>query len=434
MKRWSVTFLALGLAASALAAVTTFTGPRHTAVGPAESANPAAAKKKPTLSDNDLGFNLISTARKNLATARENLRKAQDAGLPAEKIRQQRQAVKRRRTELDKAYTTAVGDFRKAAERNDAEGCYNLGLCFLNGNGVAVNEEEACHLFEKAAFNYERRFEYDPAVRLEAARVQDEKLDAQEARAISGYAAALYQYGRCLREGRGCTKDEDVGLEKITLSARLGHAPAEFALAQILLASPEAETSVAMDALSLLKRAAEKRLPEAMDAYAKNLVAGVGYTPRSVNIFMGENDAEIEALNKKEVFERQVEAVRWWYTCATQLQYPPAMVGLAKCFLDGIGVDRAGREAAFDQGAVLWLHRAAIDYGSPEAMRELALCCERGVGGLDAYGGEDMRHFNANWWRTRANAAEGDRLARIWLSSHNPKRFDTLILKSVTDK
>ena len=98
------------------------------------------------------------------------------------------------------------------------------------------------------------------------------------------------------------------------------------------------------------------------------------------------------------------------------------MVNLAHCFRDGKGVDRRPR------AAVYWYYRAAMDYDDVTAMWEMARCCEEGLGGLDAYGGPEKRHFNANWWRTRAKATEGDRLAGIWLSAHDPFLFNQLNL------
>jgi TPR repeat protein len=45
----------------------------------------------------------------------------------------------------------AVKWYRKAAEQNDAEAQYNLGLCYANGQGVAKDEAEAVKWYRKAA-------------------------------------------------------------------------------------------------------------------------------------------------------------------------------------------------------------------------------------------------------------------------------------------
>ncbi len=45
-------------------------------------------------------------------------------------------------------------------------------------------------------------------------------------------------------------------------------------------------------------------------------------------------------------------------------------------------------------------------------MRSLDDCHDMGSGGLTT------SHYNANWWRTKANAVAGDRNAWVWLSSH----------------
>jgi TPR repeat protein len=81
---------------------------------------------------------------------------------------------------------------------------------------------------------------------------------------------------------------------------------------------------------------------------------------------------------------------------------------LGQCFLDGRGVDK--NEVA----AVLWFKRAA-DLGCIPAMISLAKCHEEGVGDLE------KSHYNANWWKTRADAERGVRNARIWIESHSLK-------------
>ena len=45
----------------------------------------------------------------------------------------------------------AVKWYRKAAEQNDAEAQYNLGVCYANGQGVAKDEVEAVKWYRKAA-------------------------------------------------------------------------------------------------------------------------------------------------------------------------------------------------------------------------------------------------------------------------------------------
>ncbi len=98
-------------------------------------------------------------------------------------------------------------------------------------------------------------------------------------------------------------------------------------------------------------------------------------------------------------------AVSIWYHCASKRKFLPSMDNLATAFLEGRGVPRNER------AAVGWYSKAANE-GYVPAMRHLADCHDRGVGGLKA------SHYNANWWRTRANAVSGDRNAWVWLSTH----------------
>ena len=41
--------------------------------------------------------------------------------------------------------------YRKAADQGDAEAQFNLGCCFLNGEGVAQNPVESQRWYQKAA-------------------------------------------------------------------------------------------------------------------------------------------------------------------------------------------------------------------------------------------------------------------------------------------
>src|SRR6218665_1364174 len=48
-------------------------------------------------------------------------------------------------------YTEAVKNFKKSGESGFPAAWYNLGICYLNGNGVDSSETEAAQLFLKAA-------------------------------------------------------------------------------------------------------------------------------------------------------------------------------------------------------------------------------------------------------------------------------------------
>lgn len=396
MKRLLIGTAVCGMTfAAVIASVTTFSGG-----GTRKPAATAPAVQQP-MSANEKGMKRITEARAALAEALENLRLAQEQGRDVEAIRTLRARATQRRNALRKAYEASVGDFLYDSERNVADGCYNLGMCYLYGNGVLRDEQKAMKLFERAV-----ETDHD-------------------------HAAALNQLGECLRDGIGCAKDVEESVRRFARSAELGDANGElnYGLALIAQGTAEKDGDVAAvtNGMAHLKRAAVKRLPEAMNRYAQCLMDGTGFVPRVANPLLDESEQAIAELNAAEVSRREHEAVAWWYHCATDFQYPAAMVSLANSFRDGKGVEPRPR------AAVYWYYRAAMDYDDVAAMWEMARCCDEGVGGLDYYGGASQRHYNANWWRTRAKATEGDRLAKIWLAGHDPHLFDRLNLLPAKD-
>ena len=101
-------------------------------------------------------------------------------------------------------YPRAVGWFRAAADAGDADGLAMLGLCQLEGLGMAADPVQA-------------------RVQLEMA-------------ASRGSAIGRFQLGRALMTGRGGPVDEERGLSSYVVAASLGHAEACFNLANCLYA------------------------------------------------------------------------------------------------------------------------------------------------------------------------------------------------------
>ena len=204
-------------------------------------------------------------------------------------------------------------------------------------------------------------------------------------------AAALEQpkavnlLGELLRDGRaGCTPDAEAAVRNFAQCAMLEYPKGLYNYAKALLSGQGAEKNPKR-AAALMRKAALTGLVEAMDAYAEILSAGAG--------------------EGEEAEKNRHEAVAWWRHCAEDKKYPPSMDSLGRCFALGLGVPKDGRAAA------VWYGRAA-EAGHVPAMLHLAEMCEDGEGGMK------KSHYNANWWRTRAAAAGGDRNARVWLASH----------------
>ena len=261
---------------------------------------------------------------------------------------------------------------RAAVNKNDPNGLYNVGVCHLNGWGAKKDTAVALEYLQKAAEQDQPR--------------------------------ALELLGEMYRDGRGVDRDLVMSAKYFSRSSGLGYPKGMFEYANALLAGNGIEKNERR-AVSLLKSAAESGLVDAMDGYAKCLYDSIGVKPVATNGLTGVELAKALDDNLAAASNRLHTAVSIWYHCASKRKFLPSMDNLATAFLEGRGVPRNER------AAVGWYSKAANE-GYVPAMRHLADCHDRGVGGLKA------SHYNANWWRTRANAVSGDRNAWVWLSAH----------------
>ena len=255
------------------------------------------------------------------------------------------------------AQRASFGYFNRAAAQNDANGLYNLGVCYLRGWGCARNAAQAMECLNKAA--------------------------------AQSHPKALNLIGAMYADGRGAGADEPdpafprkdpvAATRYFAQSSSLGNAMGKYRYAQAML-SGEGMDKNPRRAELLLGEAAGQRLPEAMDAYAA--------------ILSSSNDEE-----------SRKKAIEVWMQCVAIHSYPPSMDKLGGALL-------AGRGAPKDEKKAVKLFTLAADAGNVEAMRHLADCHDIGLGGLK------KSHWNANWWRTNANATQGDRNAMIWISTH----------------
>ena len=193
--------------------------------------------------------------------------------------------------------------------------------------------------------------------------------------------------GEMYRDGISVEKNLQTAEEYFAASAKTGNPYGCYNHAMMILSS-KAQNSDPSEAVKLLEKAAKARYPQAMDEYGKCLYNSIGIDASVTN--------------------NHHQAVVWWYNAATEEKYATAMVSLAKAFLEGKGVEK------IELAAISWFEKAAYE-GLPAAMVALAECHEKGRGNFTP------SRYNANWWRTCARAAEGDRNAKVWLGSHNLK-------------
>lgn len=248
-------------------------------------------------------------------------------------------------------------NFDRAAQKHNPAALYNLGMCYFKGLGCDKDLDKAFENFKRAA------------------------------EIGSGHPKAMNVLGEMYRDGKGVEKNAETARDWFSKSAERGNSFGCYNYAMELLKDdPENR-----EAVELLRRAAHQRHLLSMVEYARCLYKGL--------VAADENTGRSE---------HDREAVSWWYHCATELKYPPAMHDLAQCFMDGRGVDKDERMAVI-------LYFEAVYQGNVPSMLSLADCYEKGLGPLK------KSHYNANWWKTKADACKGVRNARVWLNRNKLK-------------
>ena len=180
--------------------------------------------------------------------------------------------------EIDKAFA----QFKEAAAKKDANGLYNLGMCYMQGVGCEQNEKLGFECFRTAA--------------------------------ELGHPEAINNIGGCYRDGIVVERSLEAAAEWFSKSAELGdmYGQLNYALA---LQIGEGVLQDEVKAVALLKDSAAQGCPEAMNVYGMCFFAGRGV----------ERDPAL--------------AVAWFMRSAAE-GFPPAMDNLSECYDRGIGVER----------------------------------------------------------------------------------------------
>lgn len=199
--------------------------------------------------------------------------------------------------------------FKKAADQGDANGLYNLGMCYLRGYG--------CQSDQSLAFKY--------------LRTSAEK----------GHAEAINNIGGFYRDGIVVEKNLESAAKFFERSASLGNDYGQFNYALALQRGDGVDKDSAR-ALELFKQAAMRGNAEAMNSYGMCFYTGDG---------VGKDDPV---------------AVKWFLASAAR-GFPPAMDNLSACYELGRGVRRDPKESTVwkvramaargDRNAAAWLQQ-----------------------------------------------------------------------------
>ncbi len=213
--------------------------------------------------------------------------------------------------EVNRILGEAVGYFKKAADKNDANGLYNLGMCYMQGLGVSQEDQKAFSYFRSAA-------EKD-------------------------HPEAINNIGLFFREGRVEEKNLEQSAKWFEKSAEFDNPYGQYNFA-LALQNGEGVAKDETRAAALLSKAADGGCVEAVDAYGMALQKGRG------------------------VAENQEAAFRYFLRAA-EAGYPPAMENLSTCYRFGKGVKAderrsmewkiRSRAARGDRNAQAWLQQNA---------------------------------------------------------------------------
>ena len=185
---------------------------------------------------------------------------------------------------IDKVIERSFACFQKAADKEDANGLYNLGMCYQNGYGCAADSAKALECFQSAAakghpeaINNLGGYYRDGVVVMKDL-VAATKWFAKSAE--MGNAYGELNYGLALQRGEGCEKDEKKAYELYKAAAAQGSVEAMNVQAMCLY-NGEGVAEDKRAAVELYRMSAAGGCAEAMENLAVCHETGAGGLKRS---------------------------------------------------------------------------------------------------------------------------------------------------------
>ena len=217
--------------------------------------------------------------------------------------------------DLERVLRRCFGYFNDAAGQKDANGFFNLGMCYLHGYGCEKDLDRAFGCFRTAA--------------------------------EAGHPEAINNIGGFFRDGLIVEKDYVRAAKWFFKSAELGNAYGQLNYA-LALQRGEGIEKDEKAAAKLLLDAAQQGCPEAMNAYGMCCFTGSGV-------------------------KQDQHAAFNWFKAAAASSFPPAMENMATCYEQGKVVERSvrlatmwklrARAARGDRNAMAWLKQNGYSLG-----------------------------------------------------------------------
>lgn len=160
-------------------------------------------------------------------------------------------------------YEQALKWLRKGAAGGDLEAQYQIGVIYRDGLGVMPNNKEAAYWFRKAArnghtlglLNIAKAFQYGRGV------LHDNRVAAENywRAAERGNAEGAYNFATMLRDGTGVSQDLPRALKYYDIAAKAGYPDAEAQAADLRAKGVKTPAQKAKSAASVRKWTAHKK-------------------------------------------------------------------------------------------------------------------------------------------------------------------------------
>lgn len=248
------------------------------------------------------------------------------------------------RCEKEKDMTEAVKWYRKAAEQDDLDAQYRLGLCYDRGEGLPRDYREAVKWYRKAAENGIVEAQFNLGICCENGNGTEknipEAIEWYRKAADRKYVDAQYRIGFCY-ENYGEVRDYDKAAIWYRRAAERGNADAQYRIGLFY------ETG----------KGVEKNMIEAVSWYSKSARQGFAEAQFQLGQCYEKGEKDIP---------RDMSAAIRWYTMAAEQGY-----GDAKFFFKlGSFFENGSNVARNTSAAIKWYTKAA-ELGSSEAKLRL---------------------------------------------------------------
>ncbi|KAH3766084.1 sel1 repeat family protein [Pelomyxa schiedti] len=281
----------------------------------------------------------------------------------------------------------AVSLYQWAADAGNVSAMFNLGVCYVNGDGVDKDSHKAVSLYQRAADAGNARAMFTLGVCYWYGDGVDKDIhkavSLYQRAADAGYSMAMFDLGVCYVNGDGVDKDSHKAISLYQRAADAGNARAMFTLG-VCYDNGDGVDKDIHKAVSLYQRAADAGYSMAMFNLGVCYANGDGVdkdSHKAVSLYQRATDAgDARAMftlglcyTNGSGVDKDIHKAVSLYQRAADAGYAMAMCALGVCYMNGDGVDK-------DIHKAVSLYQRAADAGNAMAMFNLGVCYVNGDG------------------------------------------------------